>query len=196
MPARVFVAIEVPSGTRDLLCSAVDALVHAEPAWVGEKMVARDLLHVTLAFFGAVPDPDLPDVLRATADACACAAPFALRLSALRAVPSPRRSAMVWATLDGDVAAAGDLADALMAAARLDTCPRPFRPHVTLARARRPRPLAPASLAAAEVILSDPGKASDRFVSVRSVTVFSSTLGPGGPVYENLAELSLGSAPS
>lgn len=193
MPSRVFVAIELPQPVRESLGAAVDALMHADPAWTGEKRVACGLLHVTLAFVGAVADPAMPDLLAAVTAAAGRARPFELRACDVRAVPSPRRAAMVWATLAGDTGAACDLAADVAKAAGL-ACDRPLRPHVTLVRARRPRLVNAEAIEAASALLSGPGKELDGIVSVRSVTVFSSTLGPAGPSYEALARVALGTA--
>lgn len=194
MPGRVFVAIELPEPARDLLDDALAAFLRAAPSWRDEKPVAARLFHVTLAFVGAVPDPALPALLERLRCAVRAFEPFALDVDGVRAVPSLHRATMVWASLAGDVDEAAVLADAVARAADLPDTDRRFRPHVTLARARRPRRVERDAIAAAQAALSDPGKETDRVVSVRSVTVFSSTLGNGGPVYEPLAVLPLAGA--
>jgi 2'-5' RNA ligase len=191
VPGRVFVAITLPEAARERLTRATEALVAADPPWAGEKIVAADLLHVTLAFIGRVPGAALDDLLAGARAAAAGSPPFDLRLADIRAVPSGRRASMVWATLDGETAEAGRLADAISSAAGLPGLDRPFRAHVTLARARRARPVADAALEAANDALSGGGKDPVGSVSVPFVTVLSSTLGRGGPVYEPLAELRL-----
>lgn len=191
MPGRVFAAIELPPAARELLSHSMDALLAGQPVWRGEKPVAAGLLHCTVAFLGAVPDTALADVLYAMGAAAASVEPFEMRLEDIRAVPSARRASMVWATLSGDADAAGALAAAVGRATGLMS-ERPFRPHVTLARARRTRSVTAEALEAARSALSDAGREADRIMSVRRVTVFASTLGSEGPSYERLAELPLG----
>ena len=64
---------------------------------------------------------------------------------------------------------------------------RPLQPHVTLVRARSPRRVHPDALAKATALVQAAGKEPDGVVSVRSVTLFSSTLRPAGPEYRELA---------
>jgi RNA 2',3'-cyclic 3'-phosphodiesterase len=189
MPGRVFVAIELPGPTRDVLAHATEELVAAAPGWAGEKPVAACLLHITLAFIGPVPDAAVDGLVGRLRDTVAGLEPFSLCISGIRAVPSAGRASMVWADITGDVDRAAALAAAVAAQAAPAPERRPFRPHVTLIRARRPRRIDPAAMAAAGDAVSASGKDPDRAVSVRSATVFSSTLGTGGPTYERLAVL-------
>ena len=192
MPTRVFVAIDLPASARDLLERGLADFLEADPSWRGEKAVAARLFHVTLAFLGGVPDPVLPDLVERLRHATALASPFRLRVDGFRAVPSLRRATMLWATLSGDGGGAPALAQAVARAAGLPEDGRRFQAHVTLVRARGNRPVRSSAVAAALAVLSDAGKETDGVVSVRSVTVFSSTLGSGGPAYEPLAVLELG----
>jgi 2'-5' RNA ligase len=192
VPGRVFVALELPEPARDLLDHTLAAFLAAAPSWNNEKPVDAGLFHVTLAFIGAMPDPALPALIERLDDAARAVGPFMLELDSVRAVPSRRRATMVWASLAGEVEDASRLAGAIERAAGLPESGRPFRPHVTLARARRPRRVHDGAITAAEATLSAAGRETDRIVSVRSVTVFSSTLGKSGPAYEPLAVLALG----
>ena len=192
MPTRAFVAIDLPAPARDLLERALADFLEADASWRGEKAVAARLFHVTLAFLGAVPDPVVPDLVERLRLAAALATPFRLRLDGVRAVPSLGRARMLWATLSGDDGGAPALAQALARAAGLPEDGRRFHAHVTLARARGARPACSGAVAAAAAVLSNAGKETDGVVSVRSVTVFSSTLGRCGPAYEPLAVLELG----
>jgi len=58
---------------------------------------------------------------------------------------------------------------------------------VTLVRARSPRRVDPDALAEAAALARAAGKEPDGVVSVRSVTLFSSTLRPTGPEYREIA---------
>jgi 2'-5' RNA ligase len=191
MPDRVFVAIDLREGTRASLADATAVLLQADPSWAGEKPVAPPLLHVTLAFIGPVPDAALGEFVERLHRAAGAIESFDLRIAAVRAMPSARRATMAWAALDDPCSGAALLAARVADAAGLPEGSRPFRPHVTLVRARRPHALAPAAIAAAGAVLSAPGKEADRTVSVPSVTVYSSTLGASGPTYSSLAKVLL-----
>jgi 2'-5' RNA ligase len=99
---------------------------------------------------------------------------------------------MVWVTLDDPSGLAASLSSTVGHEAGLPAEGRAFRAHVTLVRARSPRAVDPRAIEAACAPLSDSGRLADRTVSVRSATVFSSTLGGTGPAYEPLALLALG----
>ena len=104
---------------------------------------------------------------------------------------------MVWATLAAERESLSALAshvEETLSSVLGPSEPRPhgFRPHVTLVRARRPHVLAADAVDAAETLLADAGKDPDRIVSGRSLTLYSSTLGRGGPTYERIGEVMLG----
>lgn len=192
MPARVFVAIELPPATRLLMTEAMRSFLSIEPSWRTEKPVAHGLLHVTLAFLGAVPDPLLEPLLERLGVAVKDMEPFEVRVAGARAVPSMRHASMLWATLDDASGLAASLSAIIAREAGLPAEGRAFRAHVTLARSRRPRAVGPRAIEAASTLLSDSGRLADRTVSVRSATVFSSTLRSAGPAYEPLALLAFG----
>jgi 2'-5' RNA ligase len=193
VPARCFLALDLDPEAVALLGRARDALLEGAPDWAGEKWVRPELLHVTLVFLGALTDAQVPDVLSTARTACAGHTSHTLALARVHAKPSPVRASMLWATLEGDVhrtaALSGELADAIEYSLGVSGDRRVFVPHVTLARARAPRPVPLAALAAADAVLAS-GKERDGSVSVLSVTMYSSTLAPSGPHYEPL-----GSAP-
>jgi len=195
MPARCFLAVTFEPGTLSLLVEARRHFIDAAPAWAREKWVAPEHLHLTLKFAGPLPDGQVPQVLDALAAECAAHEPFVLELAGVRAKPAHGRARMVWTTLEGDLRACSHLARSLSRVLgerfAVPEPDRPFAAHVTLARARDTRPVPPEALAAAEAALAA-GKAADRSVSVRSVTLFASTLGSAGPTHDPLGTLCLG----
>lgn len=211
MPGRVFAAIDLHPGAVRLIGEASRRFTALAPAWSQEKWVAPRLLHVTLGFFGTVPDQAVEPLLEALSAAAGRVAPFDLALERLRAVPSRGRATMLWATLDdssGECDALSrtvdEAAEATLRGASQETSDRPapredaesaseptrrFRPHVTVCRARRARRAPQEAVEAASAVLMHPGKAADRCVSVRSATLYASTLGPGGPTYAVLGRI-------
>jgi 2'-5' RNA ligase len=189
MPSRCFVAVSLPPCALALLDAARLAFLEHAPEWAGEKWVRPANLHLTLKFAGALPDSGVEDVMHALRSACAEVTPFRVTLSDVRAVPSSERAQMLWSTIGGETgpcaALALDIDRVLANGFHVPFDRRPFQPHVTLARARAHR-RAPAQAIDAAVTRMASGKETDRFVSVLSVTLFSSTLGPGGPHYETL----------
>ena len=195
MPARCFVAIDLPSGTQALLARAGEAFLADAPSWTGEKWVRPRLMHVTVRFAGPVPDPAVPELLEALAAELAGARAFGMRLEAVHAVPAARRASMLWAGIGGDVNAGRELQASVerVLARRFGVEPerRAYTPHVTLVRARSPRQAPDDALAAASDVLQGAGKEADGFLSVRLITLYASTLGEGGPHYERLGEVPL-----
>ena len=189
---RAFFAIELLEDPRDLLSEAASAFSDADPSWRAEKWVRADLLHVTLAFLPRLPEREVGRLVSEARADLASVAPFDLVLHGLRAVPSRGRARMLWASFVGPHGPCRRLASSVADSAgpHLDAgAVRPFTPHVTLARARRPRPADPAALAAGEAVVLSGGDA--RTVSVRAVTLFSSDLSGGGPTYTVLDEIPL-----
>jgi len=191
VPARCFLAITLPAPALRALTEARAAFLEAAPAWAGEKWVRPELLHVTVAFFGAVPDARLDTLVAGLEAFTSVTRPFTLRLTGARAVPSQRRASMIWASLDGDVDAVSAVRDHALAAAGCAADPRRFSPHVTLARARGVRRVHHVALQAADRILSEAGKTAVGTMSVPSLTVFSSTLDGSGPSYRPLSVIAL-----
>jgi 2'-5' RNA ligase len=191
MPPRVFVAIELSEAQRGLVESALRAFITADRGWAREKIVRPALLHITLTYLGAWPDNAMAKLIREMSAEAVRHDPFTLQLTHLNPIPSLRRANMVWTGVTGDVNQAAALTDALTQTTGLQLEAHPFRPHVTLARARFPRAVDARALAIADELLTGHGQTVDTTLSVRSVTVFSSTLASTGPVYERLAVIPL-----
>ena len=101
------------------------------PRWVG-----RDLQHVTLAFFGEVPEATVPALTAAVGDALAVAEVH-LRLTGAGTFPAKGDPRVLWVGVDGDVEELAELAAAAAEAGRSVGVPierRAYRPHVTVGR--------------------------------------------------------------
>jgi 2'-5' RNA ligase len=191
---RAFVAITLSEANLDVIELGVRAFRDAEPSWAGEKWVRTSHIHVTLAFMPDLPATDVDACLSSLAHAVGVLDPFAIALASAKAVPRPSRARMLWAEFEGDTRAARALADATREATspwRDNDDSKPFTPHATLCRARRPRPIDPPALAALSRSFSA-APPSGRTVSVLGVTLFSSVLGRSGPTYESLGTVPLG----
>jgi RNA 2',3'-cyclic 3'-phosphodiesterase len=175
---RLFVALVPPADAVAELAAAVDPL-QATP---GLRWTRPEQWHVTLAFLAEVDDrtraaltPRLERVARRHA-------PLTLALAG----GGRFGRQVLWTRVDGDRLALRRLADAVRAAARRCGLPfdaRPYRPHLTLARAGRSAPdLAPVA-AALDGFAGRPWSASHLHL-VRSVL----GAGPGGtPRHEAVA---------
>lgn len=104
----------------------------------GLRAVAPATLHVTLRFLGEREAADVEALLAAAGELPAAAPPFQARCGALRLLPSTRRPRVLAAELDSDGAleALAAAARAVASAVGIEPDPRPFLPHLTLARLR------------------------------------------------------------
>jgi 2'-5' RNA ligase len=133
---RLFVALDLSEDLRAAL-AAVGAGLEDDPP---VRAVPAENLHVTLAFLGCVP----PESATTLVDdvTTALAGPRG-RVRPARVVARPRASAarllaVELDDLDGAVTAAADRVRAAVGDLMTDERDRPFWPHVTVARFRRP----------------------------------------------------------
>ncbi|MEV5607948.1 RNA 2',3'-cyclic phosphodiesterase [Streptomyces sp. NPDC052225] len=128
---RLFAAVLPPPEALAELGRAVDQL----GAGGGLRWTERAGWHLTLAFYGDVPDATVPDLEDRLARAAHRTEAFEL---ALRGGGHFGGRAL-WAGVDGDVAGVKRLAERAEAAGRKAGLPgehRRYRPHLTLARSR------------------------------------------------------------
>jgi RNA 2',3'-cyclic 3'-phosphodiesterase len=148
-----FVAIGVPPSIRDVLYSSLAPVRAARPevAWTDPRG-----WHVTLAFLGPLPNSSRREVVTAVERAVARAASaddlpgvvalgpadaFDDRVLITRIEDDPGGLASGHVAPLGHVASLGARVQAALVEAGLPVTQGPVRPHVTLARARRNRPI-------------------------------------------------------
>ncbi len=172
---------------RRTLGEAIDRLRPAAPeiAWV-----ACGNLHLTLKFLGALPEARIDSVAGALTQASLDASPFEARIRGLGAFPSAGRPRVVWAGVtDGapqmvELTRRVDRALATLGFARDE---RPFSPHVTLGRVRRPG----RNPALTDALESAATREFGR-IAVPSASLMRSELGPRGARYTELVTVKLG----
>jgi 2'-5' RNA ligase len=181
---RLFAAVELPDAARAAIEAATERLRTTLP---GLRWVPAGNLHLTLVFLGWV-DPGEVDPIRDELEgAVAPAAPFRAGLGGAGRFPDRGKARIVWF---GFTSGAEDL-DALAARVRGAVVhrvrdDRPFRPHVTVARAKRP-----VRIPVGALDVAPPGLQ----VAVDEVTLFRSLLGSPHPRYEAIARLELRGGP-
>ncbi|MET9345981.1 RNA 2',3'-cyclic phosphodiesterase [Streptomyces termitum] len=133
---RLFAAVLPPAGALAELGEAADRL-RALPGAGELRWTSRPGWHLTLAFMGEVAEETVPALCERLDRAARRTAPLGLRLTG--GGHFGRRA--LWAGVDGDLDALRLLAGRCEAAARRAGVPmedhRRYRPHLTLARARR-----------------------------------------------------------
>lgn len=178
---RLFLAVELSEAVRQSLAALQTELRKRCPGW---RWVRAESLHLTLRFLGEVDEERDAACRRLWREAVGRFGPFELGLSELGRFPPAGRPRVLWIGARAEPERTlGELAAALEDAARSAGFPaetRPFRPHLTLARAER-RPRVP-----------DPAPAGDVPVqSVEEIVLFRSRLGPGGARYTALDRFAL-----
>lgn len=146
---RLFVGIDPPADALAALDAALGPARAVAPH--GLRWTRPEQWHLTLAFFGEVPDADVPRLTAALGDVVG-EAPMSLRLAGGGCFGDR----VLWVGLAGDVHALRTLAAAVTTAARgagVACDDQPFRPHLTLARAgKAPADLRPAATELAQVV--------------------------------------------
>ncbi|MEW2520102.1 RNA 2',3'-cyclic phosphodiesterase [Actinacidiphila alni] len=137
---RLFVAVLPPRVAADQLADAVGALRRLPDA-SALRWTTSESWHFTLAFLGEVPEHVRPELDERLGRAAARHAPCELRLSG----GGRFGDRALWTGADGELTALAALADSVRAAARRAGAPADeehgFRPHLTLARTHRARPV-------------------------------------------------------
>ncbi|MGW5867171.1 RNA 2',3'-cyclic phosphodiesterase [Streptomyces sp. NPDC055239] len=141
---RVFIALAPPDDAKQELERALGPAYHAHPRMRWNRI---EDWHVTLAFLGEVPAPVVPLLHPPLAHLAAARSPLTLALHG----GGHFDERVLWSGIDGDLEELHQLATQVRAVA--DSCGiahahRPFRPHLTLARARRDTPSCAAQAAA------------------------------------------------
>lgn len=182
---RTFIAVALDGAARAALAAW---MAEVRPALPGFRWTEPENLHLTLRFLGDTAPGALPRLCEALAAAAGGFPAFSLTLRGAGAFPHAGAPRVIWAGAEG-----GPVLPALRA--RLEERVRvlgwaadtkPFRPHVTLARARDPRPRDDVAAALARVRSRPWGT-----VAVDEVLLVQSTLTPAGPVYTPLERFAL-----
>lgn len=174
---RQFLALELPPQWKAALERAAGALSEQLRGW---RWLSIDSVHLTVRFLG---DVDAARDRRARvlwAETVAAHETVDLRLSAIGAFPLRGRPRVLWAGVASSpplAALAGDL-DSAAESLGFDAEGRAFRPHLTLARARRGESPDRPSAAA--------GRLHAPAFRVETVTLFRSVLQRSGPRYTAL----------
>jgi len=186
-PARVFVALMLGEREGRALAAAVDPTLGP-----GFRRPRPEGLHLTLFFLGPVPREGLEGLAGALGHALRGLPVPRLRLGRAGAFPSLERARVLWVGVEpargADAGALEELQAAVLRgleAAGVDTRAagrEPFRPHVTVARARARVAGAPPAFRALDL---------ERAWCPGQVALVESRSGAGPPLYAPLARFDL-----
>jgi 2'-5' RNA ligase len=187
---RTFLAVELTDAVRTALEREIARLARAAPH---ARWVDPDGMHLTLAFLGELDDARLSEATAAAKETAADCHPFTLRLARLGSFGPPHSPRVIWAGVGGDVPRLLALQERLAGALEgrgFPREPRPFAPHLTLARVKVPLP--PAEVASLPRLLVAP--VMPAVWPVDAIAVMKSELQRPAARYTRLARVPLGGA--
>lgn len=187
---RAFIAIELPKEVRNRLA---DLLGDLTVDFRAVKWMRPDQIHITLKFFGELPESALSSVEVAVAEVCRRVHPFPVSVRGTGAFGSGDRIRVLWVGIEDSTGELARLQGAIETRLEPIGFPgegRPFRPHLTLGRLREPARIPPLAKALRQRAAFDGGT----FSALRLV-LFSSTLIPAGPIYRAVHEWPLETTP-
>jgi len=187
---RLFVAVPLSEPARVAVAEVVERIQAGEPEGRGVRWVRLDGLHVTLRFLGPTAETRVSDVAAAVASAAQGVAPFDIRIAGADAFPAVGRPRTIWLDVDrgaDDLAELAARLDDALAGAGWERERRPFRAHLTLARADGVR-AGPATVAALRAVAADLAIESP----IERMVLYESITGSGRARYVDRAAVALG----
>ena len=137
---RVFIAIELPGIIRQKLKAHIDGLRCTLPD-VRASWSREDNLHLTLKFLGDIPVAKVEALAQAAQRAASKVEPFEIFVGGCGAFPSRGQPRVLWIGIDDPSGRLTEVHQALEDECAIAGFPReerPFHPHLTIARIRKP----------------------------------------------------------
>ncbi|HON79619.1 MAG TPA: RNA 2',3'-cyclic phosphodiesterase [Spirochaetota bacterium] len=181
---RLFIALPMPGEVKKTLSAVYDSLV----PWKKQlRRVHPENYHVTISFLGEC-DEELKTQVKNEFNAISVPdSPIPFRIEGMGAFPNLKRPNVIWCGVDTDLWAVSMLANTVrdkMELCGFERDRKRFVPHLTVARVKKANDLDNKILE-----LFDEQKAAYYTEGIFDrLTLYSSTLTPGGPVYEVIAE--------
>jgi len=179
---RSFLALD-PPGEILVEIAAIQSrlrkLIQGDIRWVRPEGI-----HLTLKFFGDIPEDDVDKIAATVEKAAGKESPFALAIGGAGVFPDPHRPRVLWLGMDGDVERLQGFQKGLDRELLRIGFPReerPFRPHLTLGRIRNPKGL----IGLARELEKGEEYRAGRFVA-SGLSLMQSDLTPKGAVYTKL----------
>jgi 2'-5' RNA ligase len=187
---RLCVAVRLRREATPAVADVVERIRAGEPEGRGVRWVRLDGLHLTLRFLGPTPEDRVPVLAEAVADVARDGEPFPITIRGAGSFPPTGRPRTIWLDIRDGVENLERLATRLddrLADAGWERERRPFRAHLTLARAdgvrAGPATVAALTAAAADLAIESP---IDRLILFETIT------GSGRARYVERASAALG----
>lgn len=180
---RAFLALDPPEEIlREVgrIQDRLRKLIYGDLRWVRPEGI-----HLTLKFFGDIPETAVVNISAVAGQAAAAVGSFELAIGGTGVFPDPSRPRVVWLGMNGEVARLVTFQQGLERALREIGFPpeeRPFRPHLTLGRIKSQKGLS----GLAEALEKEKAVTAGNFTA-SGLSLFQSDLTPRGAVYTRLA---------
>ena len=186
---RLFIGVEIDERVRAAAAAIADALARQLGSRLDARWIPRLNLHITLVFIGEVEDSRRAEIIR-TMDRPFAMRSFEIHVGGLGAFPSSGPPRVLWMGIGAGAGSLielhGEVAERL-AVLGIPREPRPYSPHLTIARIRA---VHRRDYAVVRTMLRDVA-AEAGTCRVHHVTVFRSRLSPKGADYEPLLRVPL-----
>ncbi len=182
---RLFVAIELSSEVRESIAAFQEEL-KPQVSWV--RWVRPENLHLTLRFVGEADPSKVQALTELLSQPLVGFGPFAFELQGFGCFPTPKRARVIWVGVNpvpAELRRLQSVAESSVRQLGVEPEMRPFEPHLTIARLKRPDP------ALAGIISASSGRSFGR-LTVSELVLFESRLSPRGASYRVLKKLGLG----
>jgi len=184
---RCFLALDLPDSLRPQLALVQGELKRSD---ADVRWVAVGNIHLTLKFFGNLPDAEIDPITEAAREVAQQQAPFQLQVTDAGAFPTVKSPRVIWLGLGGDLLPLARMYHGLEKAfAALGHLPegRPFNPHLTLGRVK-----SPVNRHRLAKLLETLPPLNWLPFQVNELILFKSTLTPKGSIYTPLKVMPLG----
>lgn len=184
---RCFVAVDIPGDVGEMLAD-IQAAFRKRYGAVPASWVRLSSVHLTLRFLGTVP-PDRLSVIRKNLAFIRSHRPFEISLEQVGFFPDADKARILWCGYkrSAELSVLQANIEAAVVSGGLAPEPKPFIPHVTLARFK----VVPRGAATSLHEIAREKKPS-AIHSVREIVLYRSTLRPHGAEYSVIESYSLG----
>jgi len=185
---RTFVAIVLPDPVKQFLA---DIQAGLKSAGLPAAWPAPDNFHLTLKFLGPVPRKELGSIQSAMADLSGAYPDLSLMVKGMGVFPNIKNARIVWSGIQGQTRRLNRLVtdlDTALQTVGIPGQPRPFFPHITLARIKKPV----SSRTVVPLIKRFENNASVDF-PVNHLVFYKSRLTSHGAIHSSLFQISVSS---
>lgn len=183
---RIFIAIEIPEGVRNLLGQIQ---THLKYAGADVKWVVKENVHLTLKFLGEVSEDKISYIKSILDEIGKSTKSFELNLKDIGAFPKIEYPRVIWVGLGKGAPESKALAeriDEALSKIGFQKETRPFASHLTIGRVRSPK-----NREVLKEKIESYQLSTISYQLIGSVILFQSTLTPRGSIYTKLHEVQL-----